>query len=524
MSRGLHLGFGIGPATLLALPGRYLSQAPNANFATGGGAFGVQVVGGQLVRTDTGAVINLRGADTEGMEATYALGGTPVWGYGGWTDNNSVAGHIPPFAALKAAYGWNVFRIPLHVHSVLGFQTVYQLRLSDFTTSDGGVTYNLPTSLSGIPTVNMSPGNTYLTDVQTVITAATAANCIVILDLHLWAPDVTIGGTTVHLWNASQDPGKHMPDYNAIAACTAIGNLVKGNPAVMFDLVNEPTYPTWTEWMNGKSQTQFDYQNSGYIGKVNSAWTQVGMSAMLAAFRATGAGNVCLLGGVGYAGELGNSQWITGDATGATWLSTVQANLSDTQICASIHLYPNTSLTPSGNITAGSFVVGRSYQIQSVGTTSFTAIGASANSAGVNFTATGVGSGTGTASSNSALGDANYYHYYTGDNAPGTNGYAQWISIVQAIIAAGFPVVAGEIGGQSMGAGTEAFMTNTLNAIDTLNATKQGTMHAVGWGASPYLPTGANFQLLQYPGSATYTPTTDNGAIYTGWTSGHSAP
>jgi hypothetical protein len=49
------------------------------------------------------------------------------------------------------------------------------------------------------------------------------------------------------------------------------------------------------------------------------------------------------------------------------------------------------------NITAGSFVVGKSYTIRSVGTTSFTSIGAVANTVGVLFTATGVGSGTGVA-------------------------------------------------------------------------------------------------------------------------------
>jgi hypothetical protein len=47
-------------------------------------------------------------------------------------------------------------------------------------------------------------------------------------------------------------------------------------------------------------------------------------------------------------------------------------------------------------ITAGSFIIGASYQIVTVGTTSFTAIGASANTVGVIFTATGIGAGTGT--------------------------------------------------------------------------------------------------------------------------------
>jgi len=48
-------------------------------------------------------------------------------------------------------------------------------------------------------------------------------------------------------------------------------------------------------------------------------------------------------------------------------------------------------------VNAGSFVVGNQYSILVVGSTSFTAIGASANTVGVIFTATGVGSGSGSA-------------------------------------------------------------------------------------------------------------------------------
>lgn len=51
-------------------------------------------------------------------------------------------------------------------------------------------------------------------------------------------------------------------------------------------------------------------------------------------------------------------------------------------------------------ITAGAFIVGRAYTILTVGSTNFTAIGASANTVGVQFIATGAGSGTGTASAN----------------------------------------------------------------------------------------------------------------------------
>jgi hypothetical protein len=48
-------------------------------------------------------------------------------------------------------------------------------------------------------------------------------------------------------------------------------------------------------------------------------------------------------------------------------------------------------------VDAGSFTVGASYAINTVGTTDFVAIGASANLTGVTFTATGAGSGTGDA-------------------------------------------------------------------------------------------------------------------------------
>jgi len=50
-------------------------------------------------------------------------------------------------------------------------------------------------------------------------------------------------------------------------------------------------------------------------------------------------------------------------------------------------------------VTAGSFVVGRTYTITAVGNTNFQAIGASADTTGITFTATGAGSGTGTATS-----------------------------------------------------------------------------------------------------------------------------
>ncbi|CAB4125443.1 hypothetical protein UFOVP58_140 [uncultured Caudovirales phage] len=66
-----------------------------------------------------------------------------------------------------------------------------------------------------------------------------------------------------------------------------------------------------------------------------------------------------------------------------------------------------------GPTVAGNFIVGQTYTIASVGTTSFTAIGASSNTVGVTFVATGVGSGTGTAGTPIALYEAGLFSTVT---------------------------------------------------------------------------------------------------------------
>jgi len=50
-----------------------------------------------------------------------------------------------------------------------------------------------------------------------------------------------------------------------------------------------------------------------------------------------------------------------------------------------------------GQVTAGSFIVGETYTIKSIGTTDFTLIGAASNTTGITFVATGAGLGTGVA-------------------------------------------------------------------------------------------------------------------------------
>jgi len=95
------------------------------------------------------------------------------------------------------------------------------------------------------------------------------------------------------------------------------------------------------------------------------------------------------------------------DLTGSNTRSTY--NIFDSNVVESLRVFGSRVLAVAGGlkkgskfinrktINAGSFVVGTEYQILTVGTTNFTLIGASANTVGINFTASGVGTGDGTA-------------------------------------------------------------------------------------------------------------------------------
>ena len=93
----------------------------------------------------------------------------------------------------------------------------------------------------------------------------------------------------------------------------------------------------------------------------------------------------------------------TGNTAGTTIddvISVINAVAATTGVTAvnkdnKIELFAGPDVS-DGTTTAGSFVIGREYEIATVGTTDFTTIGANSNTAGETFIATGVGSGTGT--------------------------------------------------------------------------------------------------------------------------------
>lgn len=86
----------------------------------------------------------------------------------------------------------------------------------------------------------------------------------------------------------------------------------------------------------------------------------------------------------------------------STWTGGVLPGNGDTVYANgfNVTIDQNANIGGANNVSvnAGSFVAGQRYVITTVGTTSWTSIGAASNTAGVIFTATGAGSGTGVAS------------------------------------------------------------------------------------------------------------------------------
>lgn len=116
-----------------------------------------------------------------------------------------------------------------------------------------------------------------------------------------------------------------------------------------------------------------------------------------ASSNATGGGTVT----VQYEYPVGNGVYTISNGWGAgSWSPTTPVNLgiNPFQVTAGSTTVTVTQTAHGYLTTAGAFTIGKQYKIVSVGSTSFTAIGASANTVGTVFTATGVGTGSGTAS------------------------------------------------------------------------------------------------------------------------------
>jgi hypothetical protein len=159
-------------------------------------------------------------------------------------------------------------------------------------------------------------------------------------------------------------------------------------------------------------------------------------------------------------------------------------------------------------VNAGSFVIGNTYSILAVGSTSFTAIGASSNTIGVIFTATGVGSGSGTATPITTIGQ------YLASN--GTNTY--WTNLQfgsTSTVSAGSFVVGNTYTIYQLANGGA---TTDFTAVGASSSTPGVVFVATGVGTgtgTAYTSTNGSGTVLLSTGSvaASFTTPTINGAM-----------
>ncbi|HTU30540.1 MAG TPA: cellulase family glycosylhydrolase [Solirubrobacteraceae bacterium] len=235
-----------------------------------------------------GQTIQLRGVNVSSSEYACAEG----YGYddGDYTDAT---------AAAIAAWGANAVRIPLN--------------------EDCWLNTNLP---AGDP----YGGAAYQHEIESFVSDLGSHGIYAILDLHWTAP----GNQTA----LEQQP---MPDLDhSPAFWTSVASVFKPNPAVLFDLFNEPYDPTdlrsggdqnaadavtWQCWEYGTTPDLVgggappipcDTQAYDDNGNPTTRYQIAGMQTLLTAIRNTGATQPILVGGLDYADDLGD----TNDANG----------------------------------------------------------------------------------------------------------------------------------------------------------------------------------------------------------------
>jgi hypothetical protein len=228
-----------------ALASATLSQGPGTRVAAASSLL-IHVQGNELVNS-AGSVVTLHGVSRSGTEYMCVQNG-------GIFDGPSDAASV----AAMASWGINAVRVPLNEDCWLGINGA----------SPGGAAYQ--------------------TAIENYVSLLNSYGLYAILDLHWSAPGTTLA--------TGQEP---MPDQDhSPAFWTSVATAFKGNPAVIFDLFNEP-YPDSNQDTTAAWQCVL---NGGTCPGVS--YTAAGMQELLNAVRASGATNVVMSPGVQYANTL----------------------------------------------------------------------------------------------------------------------------------------------------------------------------------------------------------------------------
>jgi hypothetical protein len=207
----------------------------------------LSVHGNQLVDA-TGKTVRLLGINRAGTEYMCATA-TVKSVFDGPTDDPNI----------EAMQGWhiNTVRLPLNESCWLGLAG---------TAGDVG-------------------GDFYQTLIQDYVDRLHAHGIYVVVDLHWTAPGDALAKNQQAMADAD----------HAMDLWTSVATFFKNDPMMIFDLFNEPyldfagAADPWGCWLNGCTV---------------QGWQAAGMQAMLDAVRATGAKQVVIAGGLGYANKL----------------------------------------------------------------------------------------------------------------------------------------------------------------------------------------------------------------------------
>lgn len=249
----------------------------------------VRVQGNRLI-DESGNTLILRGVNRSGAEYACAQG----WGiFDGPSDLSSLQ--------AIAAWGCNAIRVPLN-----------------------------DTCWLSVGSVNPSyAGNNYQQAIVNYVQLCHQAGLYVILDLHWDAPDNTVATYQ-----------ENLPSYdNAVRFWQSVASVFRNDPAVMFDIFNEPnnielTPPAgapsdagsdggWWCWMVGSGCTTT--QNDAVLNG-GQPWRVASAPDLIAAIRGTGATNVIMVGGMEFANDM------------TQWLADVPHDPAG-QLAASTHIY-----------------------------------------------------------------------------------------------------------------------------------------------------------------------------------------
>jgi len=206
----------------------------------------LQTVGNKIVSANSGCTIRLKGVCVPSLDWSNLGDGPP----GG--------GITATVAEAVTAWNANIVRIPLNQDRWFG--------------CDGAST----ASYQGL--------------VDNIVNFCNANNVYALLDLH-WS------GTASSATNPCSGAGwgsatgqQNMPDDNSVTFWSSVAARYANNPAVLFDLYNEPHDDPWTVWRDG--------------GISGSGFPTPGLQNLLNTVRGVGANNIIVAGGLDWAYNL----------------------------------------------------------------------------------------------------------------------------------------------------------------------------------------------------------------------------